>query len=134
MCMSDLCALRKPANASGTEYASRGFALGSAASFARMPFRKKLVWAAGLLAAFAVLIASAVSITSQYFSFRQETAADMRTVTQVVADNCATDLASGDASDATETLSALRNDPTVISAVLYDRDGDLFARYDREAG
>ena len=98
-----------------------------------MSFRHKLILAAGLSAAVAIVMASLVSIATDYYNFQRETAAQLSAVSSVVGANSAAALVFEDSKDAHATLSGLRTIPSVLSAGLYTRKGLLFAGYQRDA-
>src|SRR5215212_6399839 len=60
---------------------------------------------------------------------RDEVLADARVITGIVAENASSSIVFNDPETATSTLTALRAQPDVIAAYLYDVDGKLFAAY-----
>jgi signal transduction histidine kinase/ActR/RegA family two-component response regulator len=72
--------------------------------------------------------------TGAYFvydllSFRQASVRHLRTLGETVASNSTAALAFANTTDAAVVLSALRSDPTITAAALYDGDGSVFAVY-----
>jgi hypothetical protein len=61
------------------------------------------------------------------YSFRQQSIQQLRTLGEAIASNSTAALAFENTQDAEIVLSALRADPSVTAAVLYDADQNLFA-------
>ncbi len=95
-------------------------------------FRRKLMLGATLPASVFVSLACLVSITNEYYNYRNQTTAELTAVAGVVGANCAAALVFEDAKDAQQTLAALHTIPPVFSAGLYTKRGTLFASYQRE--
>ncbi|MDP3911580.1 MAG: ATP-binding protein [Gemmatimonadales bacterium] len=93
------------------------------------PIKRKLTAMLLLISGLVLLVTSAAFVTYQVVTFRQTTLKNLSTLGRVIAANSTASLAFADEADATEILSALRAEPHVVAAGLYDRDGRLFARY-----
>jgi PAS domain S-box-containing protein len=76
-----------------------------------------------------VLVTSAVFCAYELLTFRQTTVNHLATVARVVAANSTAALAFDDRADAAEILSALRSEPDLEMAALYDAEGNLFTTY-----
>ena len=76
-----------------------------------------------------VLVSGAAYSGYDFFSARQLTRNSMETLAQILASNSAAALAFDNPDDASLTLSAARARAHVTAAMLYNRDGRLFAAY-----
>ena len=86
------------------------------------------IWAAGL-----ALLTVVLALTGlDYWTTRQAMLQDSRVEAAIVADNIAAAVVFHDARTASETLAALKASPMVVSAHVFDVNGDLLARYERE--
>src|SRR5262245_2501633 len=78
----------------------------------------------------AVLVISAAAFFAyDIYSFRQASVRQLSTLGDVIASNSTAALAFANVEDATTMLSALKADPSVTAAALYDTDGQIFATY-----
>lgn len=82
----------------------------------------------------ALLLGFAVMIWYNVRTFRREMVADALVRAQVVGGYTLSELAFGDAAEATRTLGKLRSIPDLERASLYDREGKLFAAFSRSPG
>lgn len=71
----------------------------------------------------------AAFLAYEFATFRQATLTQLAALARVIAANSTASLAFRNRADATEILSALRAEPQVVAAALYDQTGRLFARY-----
>ena len=99
-----------------------------------MSFRRKLILAAALPASAFVCLACLVSIINEFYNFRSVNNAQLSAIMGVVGENSAAALVFEDPKDAGVTLAALHTIPSVFSAGLYNKQGALFASYERKAG
>jgi signal transduction histidine kinase len=76
-----------------------------------------------------LLLTSAAFVTYQVVTFRQTMRNNLATRARILAANSTAALAFANEADATEILSALKSDPHMVAAALYDRAGHLFASY-----
>jgi hypothetical protein len=97
--------------------------------FGDWPIRRKLTAMFLLISGLVLLLTSATFIGYQHLSFRQNTRTSLSTLGRIIAANSTASLAFANEADAGEILSALRAEPHVVVAALYDRSGRLFARY-----
>jgi PAS domain S-box-containing protein len=94
-----------------------------------LPIRRKLM-AILLLTSGSVLLLTCLSfITYEFVSFRRNMVSNIATLSNVVATNSTAALAFDNQSDAREILTALKADPHIVAAALYDSQGRLFAIY-----
>jgi signal transduction histidine kinase/DNA-binding response OmpR family regulator len=100
--------------------------------FGDWPIRRKLTAMFLLISGLVLLLTSAAFIGYQYLSFRQTTRNSLSTLGRIIAANSTASLAFANDADAAEILLALRAEPHVVAAALYDRHGRLFARYPAE--
>jgi signal transduction histidine kinase len=96
---------------------------------ARTTIRRKLTAAIMLTSTTAVVLTGAVLIAREAISLRQLLATELSTRAGVLAANSTASLAFRNPEDARQVLAALRADPGVIAAALYDDRGRLFATY-----
>ncbi len=76
-----------------------------------------------------LIITSGAFFAYDLLSYRQASLRQLRTLGGAVATNSSAALAFANPDDAALVLSALKADPTVIAAALYDTDGQVFAVY-----
>ncbi len=98
-------------------------------SFGDWPIRRKLTAMFLLISGLVLLLTAAAFVGYQYWSFRQITRNGLSTLGRIIAANSTASLAFANESDAREILSALRAEPHVVAAALYNKDGHLFATY-----
>lgn len=67
--------------------------------------------------------------TYEYFTFRSGSKDRLSTLGEVIASNCTASLAFDDPDNAFQILSALKAEKHIVAACLYDKKGNLFARY-----
>src|ERR1041384_7407250 len=91
---------------------------------------KKRVRAVILSASVIVLLVTAAAFVAyEALSFRVRLVRNLSTLAAVIADNSAAPLAFDNRPVAEEILFALRAEPDIDAAALYNRDGKLFATY-----
>jgi len=81
-----------------------------------------------------LLLTSASFVAHEFLTFRYSTMRSLSTLGQVIATNSTAALAFDNAKDAAEILTALRAEPHVVSAGLYNSAGQLFATYPQGFG
>jgi signal transduction histidine kinase/DNA-binding NarL/FixJ family response regulator len=91
--------------------------------------KRKLMLITMLTSGVAVVLSSAGFLIYDLTSFRQSLSQDLMTQAEIIGYNSAAAMAFRDESSATVTLSALQAKQDIVSAVLYTRDGKVFARY-----
>jgi PAS domain S-box-containing protein len=91
---------------------------------------QKRVRAVILLASVVVLFVTAAAfVTYEAISFRARLVRNLSTLAAVIADNSAAPLAFDNRGVAEEILAALRAEPDIEAAILFDEEGDIFATY-----
>jgi signal transduction histidine kinase len=93
------------------------------------PIKLKLTAMLLLISGLVLLLTSVAFVTYQVASFRRTMRTNLSTRGQILAANSTAALAFANEDDAREILSALRSDPRMVAAALYDADGRLFAIY-----
>src|SRR6185503_8029321 len=115
--MPDCCAPRR-----SSELASR--------MSKRQTSIKKRVRAVILLASVLRLLVTAPAVVIyEVIKFRAQHVRNFTTLAAVIADNCAVPLAFDSKTTAEEILAALKQEPDIVAAVIYDREGKVFAKY-----
>jgi len=98
------------------------------------PIRRKLMTMILLTSGAVLLLTSASFVAHEFLTFRYSTMRSLSTLGQVIATNSTAALAFDNAKDAAEILTALRAEPHVVSAGLYNSAGQLFATYPQASG
>lgn len=98
-------------------------------SFRNWPIKRKLTAIFLLISGLVLLLTSAAFVTYQVVTFRNTTRNNLGTRASILAANSTAALAFVNEADATEVLSALKSDPHMVAAALYDRQGRVFATY-----
>lgn len=94
-----------------------------------LPIQKKLMRIILLISGAILIVTSTAFFTYESYAFRQNTTQKLSTLAQVIATNSTAALAFEDHKTATEILTALRAEPHIIAAALFDNKGVLFSRY-----
>jgi len=97
-----------------------------------MSIRRKQVLTTMLASSAALLLACASFMAYDAHAFRRELIARLTSLADVVANNTTAALDFNDPESATETLAALRGEPTIALAHIHGRGGEEFARYVRD--
>jgi len=95
----------------------------------RTTIQRKLVLAIMLTSTTALVLTGAVLIAREASSLRQLVEREVTTRAGILAANSTAALAFRNPDDAIQVLAALRTDPSVIAAALYDENGQVFATY-----
>jgi len=98
------------------------------------PIRQKLMAILRLTSGVVVVLSCAAFLVYAVLSFRQTTLKNLSTLGAIIAANSTASLAFQNEADAREILSALRAEPHIVGAALYDKDGRLFSRYPADLG
>src|SRR2546428_9237468 len=93
------------------------------------PIRQKLMAILLLTSGVVVVLTCAAFLTYEFVTFRQTTLKNLSTLGRIIAANSTASLAFQSEPEAREILWALRAEPNIVAAGLYDKDGKLFARY-----
>jgi signal transduction histidine kinase/ActR/RegA family two-component response regulator/HAMP domain-containing protein len=97
------------------------------------PLRKKLMTLMLLPCAGVLLLTCGTLLAYEYATFRQNILEQTATLARVIATNSTAALAFQNEDDAADVLAALKTEPHVTLAALYDQRGNLFARYPPQA-
>jgi len=82
-----------------------------------------------LTSAAAIVLTCATFVVYELVGTRRQTLAQVQTLGRVIAANSTAALAFRDERDAREVLTALRSEPNITAAALYDDNGAIFATY-----
>src|SRR5256886_1727945 len=93
------------------------------------PIKQKLTAMLVLISGLVLLLTTAAFAGYQYWSLRLRTIDALSLRARIIAANSTASLAFANEADARELLSALRVDPHMVAAVLYDKRGHVFAAY-----
>jgi signal transduction histidine kinase len=93
------------------------------------PIQQKLTAMLVVISGLVLLLTSVAFAGYQYWSLRQRTLDALSVRGRIIAANSTASLAFSNDADARELLSALRVDPHMVAAVLYDKGGHMFAAY-----
>jgi signal transduction histidine kinase/ActR/RegA family two-component response regulator len=94
-----------------------------------LSIKRKLMLITMLTSGLAVVLSSAGFLIYDLISFRHSLSQDLVTQADIIGYNSAAAMAFKDESAATVTLSALQAKEDIVLAVLYTRDGKIFAQY-----
>ena len=94
-----------------------------------MPIQKKLMRVILLISGIMLFITSSAFFIYEFYAFRQTALQKLSTVGNVIATNSTAALAFDNHEDAYEILLALKTEPQIIAASLYDKKGNLFSHY-----
>lgn len=97
--------------------------------FRDAPIRRRLMTIILLTCGAVLLLTSASFFAYEFYSFRQTTITNVSTIGSILASNSTAALTFTNSEDATEILSALKAEPNIKAAALYDENGKLFAQY-----
>jgi PAS domain S-box-containing protein len=97
----------------------------------KMQIRHKLIMLNLLITGIVFLIAVVILLITEYVSFKDSLLHDLTIQAKIVAGNSTASLVFNDQKAAGETLSALKTSPNIECAVIYARNGTVFATYRR---
>jgi len=98
----------------------------------RTTIQRKLVLAIMLTSTTALVLTGAVLVAREASSLPQLVERELTTRAGILAANSTAALAFQNPDDAVQILAALRTDPSVVAAALYDENGELFATYPKD--
>jgi HAMP domain-containing protein len=96
-----------------------------------IPIKGKLTAITMLTSGVALLLACVAFVTYELTALRTNSVDELSTTAAIVGDNSGAALAFDDPDSARQTLRSLKVHPHIVGAALYDRNGKLFASYDR---
>lgn len=91
--------------------------------------QRKLMSIILMTCGFILLLTWGTIFFNELLSFRKAAERRLSTLTKNISSNSAAALAINSKEDATQILTALKAEPRIVSASLYDREGNLFSRY-----
>jgi signal transduction histidine kinase len=94
-----------------------------------MTIKHKLIAITMLTCLIALLLSGTWYIIWEWANLRRQLVQDIMTHTEMIAENCKAALAFDDAHDATKTLNALGVKSSIVSGIIYDKNGKIFAAY-----
>jgi two-component system, NtrC family, sensor kinase len=101
-------------------------------NFRNLSLRRKQTLIMVLTSTITLLLACLAFVGFEAFNFRTELVDEISTMTQIAGNNCTAALDFNDPKAATDTLGALRAEPPIAQACIYDRQGKMFADYHRD--
>ncbi|TLY28801.1 MAG: PAS domain S-box protein [Ignavibacteria bacterium] len=78
-----------------------------------------------------ILLTTAGFVVYEYATFRQFLVNDLSTKAEIIGQNCSAAIVFANAEDAQQTLEALRSQPHIEFAAVYNKEGSLFVTYAR---
>jgi serine phosphatase RsbU (regulator of sigma subunit) len=100
-------------------------------AFRDLSIRSKLMTGFMLTSLAALLLTLAALAAYDRMTFRDEVLRDVDTLAGIIGENASSSVALNDRQTAEATLAALRAQPQITGAAIYDRKGALFATYSR---
>src|ERR1700691_3738286 len=101
-------------------------------TFGNYSIRQKLTWMNMLVSGAALLLACTAFAGYELADFRQNLVRGLSIQAQIVGANSASALLFNDPDSASNTLSALKAAPSILSASIYTPSGTVFATYSRD--
>ena len=102
--------------------------------FNNAPIRVKLISIMTLTAILALLLATAAVVINEYFTKKNDTEKQLDLIADIIAWNSSASLTFHDVQTAKEMLKGMSNQPSLLSAHLYDNSGNVFASYQSPKG
>ncbi len=100
---------------------------------ADLPVQRKLGYAMLFTSTVASILACGVFLVVEYIGDRGNLEQTISTLARITANNSSAAIAFDDRAAVRQNLEALRAEPQIIAAVIYDADGQVFARYNTHA-
>src|SRR6202167_1376536 len=97
-----------------------------------LSLRRKQTLIMMLTSTITLLLACVAFLGVEALNFRGDLAEEISTEAQIAGNNCAAALDFNDPKAAADTLGALRVEPPIASACVYNRRGEVFAMYQRD--
>ncbi|HZE84710.1 MAG TPA: ATP-binding protein [Puia sp.] len=82
-----------------------------------------------LISGVVLLVTCGTFFVYEFYAFRRTTLEKLSTIGKIISANSTAALAFDNRGDAKEILAALKTEPHIVAAGLYDKDGHLFAQY-----
>jgi PAS domain S-box-containing protein len=96
-----------------------------------MSIKRKQMLIIMLTSTAALLLACAIFVVDDVINFRKGIVKNVSALAEAVGNNCSATIEYNDPSTAEDTLRALRAEPSIVSACVYTRKGNVFASYRR---
>src|SRR5881396_1644302 len=93
------------------------------------PIRRKLMTIILLTSGAVLLLTCAAFFAYELWTFPRTAVRNLTTLGEIIAANSTAALAFENQDDASEILAALKAEQHIVSACLYDKEGNLFAKY-----
>jgi PAS domain S-box-containing protein len=93
--------------------------------------KRKQMFIILLTSTVALLLACVVFVGDDVISFRKEIVKNVSVLAEAIGNNCSAAIEFNDPKTAEDTLRALRAEPSIVAALVYTRQGELFASYRR---
>jgi len=103
-------------------------------AFKDLPIQGKLMTILLLITGATLILTCLAFISYEYVSFKSSAVHNLTTLGKIIANNSTASLAFDNRDDAQQVLAALKAEPHIDSAALYDPRGALFARYQAASG
>ena len=97
--------------------------------FKDMPIQRKLLRIIFIISTVVLFVTCVSFFVYEFYTFRKTTVEKVSTIGKIIAANSTAALAFQDADAAREILAALKTEPHITGAALYDKHGKLFAKY-----
>jgi signal transduction histidine kinase/DNA-binding response OmpR family regulator/HAMP domain-containing protein len=97
--------------------------------FRDIPIQKKLRRFIFLISGVVLFVTCITFFAYEYYTFRKTTIEKLSTIGKIISANSTAALAFENHEDAKEILAALKAEPHITAACLYDKNGDLFSQY-----
>ena len=97
--------------------------------FKDIPIQKKLMKVILLIIGVVLFVTCITFFIYEFYTFRQSTIEKVTTLGKIISANSTAALAFDNNDDASEILTALKAEPNIVAACLYDTKGNLFSQY-----
>jgi methyl-accepting chemotaxis protein len=101
--------------------------------FKGFSLRDKIIWITGLSTTVSLLLACLVLALNERMSYPKMMAGHLGELAQVIGDNSTAALSFNDAKTAQTLLETLKGNSHIVSALLYDAQGKIFAQYSEDS-
>jgi uncharacterized membrane protein affecting hemolysin expression len=101
--------------------------------FKDAPIKRKLVTLTTATSLIVLIVAASGFLASTIVSFKTQRARTLELLARVVAENATAALTFADPTSAEITLQSLKAEPHIIFAAVFDANGQLFVRYNRDS-
>ncbi len=98
-----------------------------------LPIQKKLMRIILLISGTILIVTSMAFFAYEFYAFRRNITQKISTLAQIIATNSTAALAFDDQETAAETLTALKAEPHIVGAAIYNNKGILFSHYPANA-